>query len=177
MSDDAPPEPGTTAFPDRPRVRDARPADREPLLALQRSLPRPNPDLLRAALDDVGRVLVSTAADVPVGYLLALGRTAAPDDPSDRRAAVDATGDQTGAYVAELAVAPAHRREGRATGLLAALRDDLEGGWVTLTVAPDNEPARRCYEADGFRELRREPAFFDGDPALVMGRRVDDGAR
>jgi ribosomal-protein-alanine N-acetyltransferase len=176
MSDDAPPEPAT-AFPDRPRVRHARPADREPLLALQRSLPRPNPDLLRAALDDVGRVLVSTADDVPVGYLLALGRAAAPDDPSDRRAAADAIGDETGAYVAELAVASAHRREGRATGLLAALRDGLEGGWVTLTVAPGNEPARRCYETDGFWELRREPAFFDGDPALVMGRRVDDGAR
>jgi ribosomal-protein-alanine N-acetyltransferase len=169
----------TPAGPGHPRVRDARREDRGALLALQRSLPRPNPDLLRGALDGVGRGLVSTVdGGIPVGYLLALGRAAAPDDPADRRSETDTAGGRgdddatTGAYVAELAVAPARRREGRATELLDALRSRLDGGWITLTVAPDNEPARRCYEAAGFRELRRDPDFFDGQPAVVMGRRA-----
>ncbi len=163
----------------RATVRPARPADEGALLAVQSALPRPNPDLLRGALSGVGRVLVSAvdgceAGGVPVGYLLALDRAAAPDTPGDRPATATDDG-ETGAYIAELAVAPGHRREGRATALLGALFDDLDGGWVTLTVHPENEAARRCYEAVGFRELRREVEFFGDEPALVLGRRVGAG--
>jgi len=155
------------------RVRRARPADRGALLALQSDLPRPNPDLLRGAIEaDLGRVLVSTVdgcedGGVPVGYLLALGRATGP--PTGAGTAPDAP-DESGAYVAELVVAPGHRREGRATELLSALLSAVDG-WVTLTVAPGNEPARACYESLAFEVLDREPDFFDGDPALVLGRR------
>jgi|APHM01.1.fsa_nt_gi Acetyltransferases len=159
---------------DESGVRRARPGDRDAVLALQSVLARPTPDLLRAALDtDLGRVLISTADGVVVGYLLAVGRTAGPPigaetDPVDSDLD-DETADDLGAYVAELAVAPAHRREGRATDLLRALLSTVDG-WVTLTAAPENTAARACYRALDFEVLRHEPAFFDGDPALVMGR-------
>lgn len=175
---DRPPE-GGPAGTDGSRVRPARPADRERLLAVQRHLSRPNPDLLRAGLAGVGRCLVSvTPEDTPVGYLLALGRVAGPvaDDTDEppapaRREDADETAER-GAYVAELVVAPAHRREGRATELLDALAADLAGGWITLTVAPGETAARAFYAARGFERLRREPAFFGETPALVLGRRV-----
>lgn len=155
------------------RVRPAVPEDGGALTSLQSELPRPNPDLLRGALSaDLGRVLVSTVdgcedGGIPVGYLLALGRTAGPPVGGERERAPSA--DEAGAYVAELVVAPGHRREGRATELLSRLLRGV-GGWVTLTVAPENESARACYRSLGFEVLRREPEFFDGDPALVMGR-------
>ncbi len=155
-----------TAPSEDPRVRPARPGDRDAVLAVQSTLSRPNPALLRAGLDaGVGRVLVSTADDRPVGYLLALDRPAGPpaDTDTDARPAVP------GAYVAELAVAPPRRREGRATGLLRTLLAVVDGR-VTLTVAPDNDPAVACYRSLDFAVLRRAPTFFDGDPALVMGR-------
>ncbi len=159
---------------DGDRVRRARPADRGALLSLQSTLPRPNPDLLRGTLDaELGRVLVSTVdgcedGGIPVGYLLALGRAAGP--PVGGEGGPGPPAEESGAYVAELVVAPGHRREGRATGLLSALLGAVDG-WVTLTVAPGNESARACYESLGFEVLRREPDFFEGDPALVMGRR------
>ncbi len=158
---------------DHHRVRRARPEDRGALLGLQSELPRPNPDLLRGALDaDLGRVFVTTVdgcenGGIPVGYLLALDRTAGP--PAGVEADADTLQTRSGAYVAELVVAPGHRREGRATGLLATLSTAVDG-WVTLTVAPENDRARECYRSLEFEVLRRDPEFFDGDPALVMGR-------
>jgi len=163
-----------TATPDGHRVRRARPEDRGALLALQSELPRPNPDLLRTALDtDLGRVLVSTVdgcedGGIPVGYLLALGRTAGP--PVGAETDPGTSTDDPGAYVAELVVAAGHRREGRATELLSTVLASVDG-WVTLTVAPENESARACYRSLGFEVLRRDPDCFDGDPALVMGQR------
>jgi ribosomal-protein-alanine N-acetyltransferase len=86
-----------------------------------------------------------------VGYLLAV--------PGDE-----------GVHVAELVVDPGHRREGRASALLRALFERAGDRAVTIAVAPENEAARACYEAVGFEVRERNPAYFDGDPALVLVR-------
>ena len=147
-------------------IRPARPDDGERLREIQATLREPNPPLLDFALDGSALVLVATArrtdsdgrapgGDVPVGYLLAFDE------------------DET-AYVAEIAVFPTHRREGRASNLLTAAFDRLrERGCsqVTLSVHPENEAARRLYEAVGFEVRGREEAYYaDGSDAIVMGR-------
>jgi len=131
-------------------IRAARPADAPALERLQSFLPEPSPDLLESALDDgaltPAMALVSTAeADAPVASLLAV--------PGDA------------VYVAELVVAPEHRREGRARALLDACAARTgPDATLTVTVAPDNEAARSCYRACGFEEDGRVPDFFeDGD--------------
>jgi len=169
-------------------IREAVEADRPALLALQSLLPEPAPDALGAALDGPGEVLVATGGGVrettksssvarqnakrsedvepgaqlaadrdrsrPIGYVFAM--------PSDDRA-----------YVAELVVAPDRRREGIASQLFTRLFDRLgerDVRLVTLAVSPDNEDAREFYEEWGFREVDRDPEYYDGDPALLLAR-------
>lgn len=140
-------------------IRPATPTDEPALRRLQSHLPEPSPGLLAGALDTTAltpaTALVSVAAedDAPVGYLLAV------------------PGDGT-VYVAELAVAPDHRREGRAQGLLAACAECAsdESPSLTVTVEPDNRAARALYEACGFEEVRRLPGFFDDGPAALYRR-------
>jgi len=167
-------------------IREAVEADRPALLALQSLLPEPAPEALGAALDGPGVVLVATDGGVenglrdaaddrdrsrPIGYVFAM--------PSDDRA-----------YVAELVVAPDRRREGIASQLFTRLFDRLaERGrqttsdgpsdrersddgvqLVTLAVSPDNDDAREFYEEWGFREVDRDPEYYDGDPALLLAR-------
>lgn len=134
-------------------IREAVSDDLPRLRELQAALDRPNPDLLAAALSGVGTVLVSVADGRPVGYLVAI-----PGAES--------------AHLAELAVAPDYRREGRASALLDAAADRLAVARLTLAVAPENGPARRCYERAGFRTVERDPDYYDGEPALVMARTV-----
>ncbi|SNZ06562.1 ribosomal-protein-alanine N-acetyltransferase [Natronoarchaeum philippinense] len=145
-------------------IRDPVETDRPALLALQSLLPEPAPEALDAALDGSGEVLVATSAPVgavadrdrrrPIGYVFAM--------PGDERA-----------YVAELVVAPDHRREGVASALFEALFDRLDergARLVTLAVAPDNDAALEFYEQWGFREVDRDPEYYDGDPALLLAR-------
>lgn len=145
-------------------IRAATPADAPALARLQSFLPEPSPALLGSALDDDGAVtpvtaLVSTVdacggsgAGTPVGYLLAV------------------PGDGT-VYVAELVVAPEHRREGRARTLLDACAARAGGdATLTVTVAPDNEVARSLYRACGFEADGRVPDFFDGGDAVRYRR-------
>jgi ribosomal-protein-alanine N-acetyltransferase len=140
-------------------IRPATPADRPTLVRLQSRLPEPSPGLLDGALDDSAltpaTALVSVDGDDdPVGYLLAV------------------PGDGT-VYVAELVVAPDHRREGRARALLSACADRASDAnpSLTVTVAPDNESARALYEACGFEKVRRLPEFFEDGPGLLYRRR------
>jgi ribosomal-protein-alanine N-acetyltransferase len=137
-------------------IRPARPADRPALSRLQTHLREPSPRLLDAAVGSgegdapaPATVLVSTADSDPVGYLLAV------------------PGDGT-TYVAELVVAPAHRREGRARSLLGACIRDAER--VTVTVAPENEAATALYRSLGFERVRRLPDFFADGDALLFAR-------
>jgi ribosomal-protein-alanine N-acetyltransferase len=133
-------------------IRPATSAEKPTLARLQSRLPEPSPGLLAAwASDGVPspvEVLVSTTeADHPVGYLLAV------------------PGDGT-AYVAELVVAPDHRREGRARALLSTYIAGADGS-ITVTVTPENEAARALYRDCGFERVRRLPDFFeDGDAVL-----------
>ena len=87
-----------------------------------------------------------------VGYLLAV------DSP-----------ERPGTHLAELAVDPDYRREGRGRGLLWAAIDDADGP-VTLQVHPDNDAARALYEAVGFAIVDRRPGFYDDGDALVLRR-------
>lgn len=147
-------------------IREAVEADRPALLALQSLLPEPAPEALGAAIDGPGEVLVATDGrveasdptdvdrDRPIGYVFAM--------PSDDRA-----------YVAELVVAPDRRREGIASRLFTELFDRLRDRGVelvTLAVSPDNDDAREFYEEWGFREVDRDPEYYDGDPALLLAR-------
>ncbi|WP_129113113.1 GNAT family N-acetyltransferase [Halegenticoccus tardaugens] len=133
-------------------VRRAVPADRPALSELQSFLPEPSPTLLERGLP-TGACdgFVSTAGGAPIGYLLAV------------------VGDE--AHVAELVVAPAHRREGRASALLAALFDSIPAGTrVTLTVRTDAEAALALYREHGFAVAEeRSDAFADG-AGLVLAR-------
>ena len=140
-----------------PAIRVGRPSDEPALRGLQRALREPSPDLLAHGLR-VGGVAVSVAedrsadaahsvVDRPVGYVLHVG--------GDNR------------HVADLVVAPAFRREGRARRLLRHVCRVADGG-VTLLVHPDNEPARALYDSLGFDVIDRRPDFYDDADALVM---------
>jgi ribosomal-protein-alanine N-acetyltransferase len=140
-------------------IRLARSADRATLRELQTNLREPNPALLAYAIEGPPLVLVSITAsnDTPVGYLVAFY-------------------DEESGYVAEIAVAPTHRREGRARDLLGATFDHLhdeECSEIRLAVHPKDAPARRLYESVGFEEIDREEEYYDdGSEAIVMGREL-----
>ncbi|WP_435175527.1 GNAT family N-acetyltransferase [Halorussus sp. AFM4] len=137
-------------------IRPARAADRERLGEIQTALREPNPALLTYAADGPPLVLVSTTPDdEPVGYLVAFH-------------------DETVGYVAEIAVEPLHRREGRARRLLAAAFEGLRDAGcsrVRLTVHPANGAARGLYESVGFEAVGREPDYYDdGSAGVTMER-------
>lgn len=136
-------------------IRSVRADDRPALRDLQRHLREPNPPLLDYAIDGPPLVLISTAGAIPIGYLVAF------------------YGDESG-YVAEIVVAPEHRREGRARRLLAGAFDRLrtEGcSQIRLAVHPENDAARALYESMGFEEVDRQDRFYaDGSDAVVMER-------
>jgi ribosomal-protein-alanine N-acetyltransferase len=138
-------------------IRVATPVDAPELARLQSFLPEPAPALLDSALErgvTPATALVSTAAPgatAPVGYLLAV------------------PGDDT-VYVAELVVAPAHRREGRARALLDACAARAGEATLIVTVAVDDEAARACYRACGFEVDGRVAGLFDGGDAVRYRR-------
>jgi ribosomal-protein-alanine N-acetyltransferase len=140
-------------------VREARPADLPRLRAIRAaSLPEAPPLLLDVAVRGVGVVLVATvpAEPDPVGYALAMR-----------------DGEGEVAYLAELAVAPDHRRQGHGSALLSAVLDRLAGhAALRLTTRADDDRARAFYEAAGFEPVRRLPDHYaDGDGTLY-GRRL-----
>jgi ribosomal-protein-alanine N-acetyltransferase len=137
-----------------PRTRRGRTADADRIRELQSHLRQPSPDLLEYGLA-AGDARVSVADGRVVGYLLPVD---APNRP--------------GVHVAELVVAPAFRREGRARGLLREAIADADGP-VTLQAHPDNDAALALYESCGFEVVeRRSDAYVDGD-ALVLRRAPD----
>jgi ribosomal-protein-alanine N-acetyltransferase len=152
---------------DAPRVRRAAPADAAAIRSLQAHLDDPAPALLDAALAGaLGELLVAVGRDDggPVAYLLAVD--GGPPDLAPPLPRDDPT-----THVAELVVAPAARRQGHASALLATLLGGRPGVIVTLTVAHDNAAARSLYERFGFEIERELPGFFDGRPGLLLARR------
>lgn len=133
-----------------PTVRDATAADLTALLGIQAAaLPEPSPSFLRTAVR-AGLVLVAdplvggplTTPD-PVGYL-------------------SHTVDERVVYVAELAVAPAHRRRGHGARLLNALEDRYpDRAELRLTTRQSNTAARAFYASVGFREARTLPEHYE----------------
>jgi ribosomal-protein-alanine N-acetyltransferase len=134
------------------RVRTGRPADLGPLAPAQAALADPAPELLAGALTRDGPVTVLVAVDDgPVGYLLAVP---APET----------------VYVPEIAVRPDRQSEGHGSALLSALFERAEE--VRLTVAADNERARRFYERHGFQVAERIGDRFESGDGLVLVRGV-----
>ncbi|KTG09378.1 hypothetical protein AUR64_16500 [Haloprofundus marisrubri] len=133
-------------------IRPARPAERRTLASIQSLLTEPSPELLEWGVG-AGNVFVSTANGTPVGYLLAV------------------YGEEV--HVAELAVQPDHRREGRARALLSNLLRSLDDETrVTVAVEPDNEAARELYRSVGFEQVRRDETYFEDGAALILARRA-----
>ncbi|WP_117594809.1 GNAT family N-acetyltransferase [Haloprofundus halophilus] len=133
-------------------IRPARTAEYPALASIQTSLAEPNPELLHWAVD-AGNVLVSTADGRPVAYLLAV------------------YGESV--HVAELAVRPDRRREGRASALLSRLVSSLGAETrVTVAVEPENGAARALYRSMGFERVRRDESYFEGGAALILARRT-----
>jgi ribosomal-protein-alanine N-acetyltransferase len=145
-------------------IRPAVPGDAARLRRLQAELTEAAPKLLAAAIprsdtsdpkitaatpaEEAFSLLVSVdEADSAVGYLLAL------------------TGDTT--HIAELAVEPAYRREGRANELLATLIEDGEGP-ITVHVAVDNTAARELYRTVGFQQQTRNDEQFEHAAGLTL---------
>lgn len=82
-------------------------------------------------------------------------------------------------YINNLAVAPAHRRQGIGKMLLdaleeQALRRDVQT--LTLEVRPSNLPARRLYKQLGYEEIGRRPGFYQQptEDALLLERRLNN---
>jgi ribosomal-protein-alanine N-acetyltransferase len=84
-------------------------------------------------------------------------------------------------HILNLAVHPAHRRQGIARRLLSEGLDQarelgVELAW--LEVRPSNVPARALYESFGFKEVGRRPRYYDDTQedalllTLEMGKRI-----
>jgi ribosomal-protein-alanine N-acetyltransferase len=137
-------------------IRPAARADLPRLRAIQTaSLAEPWNDLLEPAIDGPPVALVATdGTDAPVGYAVAI--------PNERVA-----------YLAELAVAPAHRGEGRGSRLLAALCDRLAADGcetLELTVRADDQRARDFYESHDFTRQERLPEHYEDGDGLLLTR-------
>ena len=148
-------------------IREAQPADVEPLRALYEELDRyhweAHPHLFRAHDDPLAArniadllespgyvVFVAESADALVGFAGARLVEVAPDDPIYLR--------RRFVYVDDMGVTPGFRGRGLAARLLAAIEEwALAQAAVALelTVFEFNEGARRLYERAGFATLQR----------------------
>ena len=74
------------------------------------------------------------------------------------------------AWIATLAVAQAHRRQGIGRALLAACEARLPPNKpIRLAVRPENAPALHLYRHAGYRVIGRWPRYYvDRSDALVM---------
>lgn len=150
--------PGRESVPDDsftpdPRVRRGRPDEAGRLAGIQQYLREPSPELLEYGLAvDAIRVSVDDTG-TPVGYLL----------PVDGEHAI---------HLAELAVGPRARREGRARGLIETLLADTTGP-VTLLVAPENEAATALYEDIGLEIVKRRPDEYAKGGGDALCYRLD----
>lgn len=152
MSDDADERlAGTT-----PTVRSARDDDLPRLLAIQAAaFPGPHRTLLRSA---VRAGLAVVAVDGPAAVDADIAST--PDPVGYALFTVD----DASVYVAELAVAPGHRRRGHGRRLLAAVAARHPGcERLQLTTRLDNEAARSFYASLGFCEVRELPGYYGGE--------------
>ena len=137
-------------------VRPGRPTDAAALDRLQALLSEPSPQLLSTAIRELSDsvpfktstlLVTPDSNNRPVGYLLAVG-----SEPT---------------HIAELAVDPEFRREGRASALLEAVCESAPKP-VTVHVSTENDTARSLYRAVGFVESSRSAALFDSSDGLTL---------
>jgi ribosomal-protein-alanine N-acetyltransferase len=117
------------------------------------ALSDPWPELLELSLGEPSLVLVRETDD-PVGYALVV-----PD------------GDV--AYLAELAVAPAHQGVGHGTALMEALLERLADDGVEtvrLTARADDERVHEFYRQFGFAVVDEVPDHYDDADGLLFER-------
>lgn len=77
-----------------------------------------------------------------------------------------------------IAVAPDHRRRGRAAGLLAHVLAACAGRRVQLEVRAGNQPALALYARAGFVVDGRRPRYYpDGEDAVLMSWRAGQRGR
>lgn len=132
-------------------IRPMTAADVPAVKSLQTQLEYADPELVDAAVRGpfYGRVAVAGA---PVGYAIVF-----PGAP---------------ATLAELVVAPAHRRHGHGRALVEAIDAAVDATTIEVLTPADNDAARRFYTAIGFEPAGRRPGFYaDGMDAsrLVRG--------
>ena len=136
-------------------VREARLDDLPRLRAIRAaSLREAPPLLLDVAVRGVGTVLVAVS-ERTVGYALVMR-----------------DGERV-AYLAELAVAPDHRRQGYGSALLSAVLDRVaDHDELRLTTRADDHRARSFYESAGFERLEELPDHYAEGDGVVYGRRL-----
>ncbi|AQL43659.1 GNAT family N-acetyltransferase [Halorientalis sp. IM1011] len=137
-------------------IRPARTVDLPHLRAIQTaSLAEPWDGLLEPAIDGPPVVFVVTdETDQPRGYAVAI--------PQD-----------TVAYLAELAVAPGYRGDGRGSRLLETLCDRLAADGfeaLELTVRAEDERARSFYTDQGFTQQERLLDHYEDGDGLLLAR-------
>jgi ribosomal-protein-alanine N-acetyltransferase len=135
-------------------IREAADADLLRVEAIRAvALPDSSPRLLAFGVRGPAVSLVACPEAV-VGYALVL--------PDDRR---------EDAYLAELAVAPGHRRQGYGRALLeAAARRSSDHDRLTLTTRADDDRARAFYREAGFTPAERLPDHYDGADGVRLAR-------
>lgn len=169
-------------------IREAVPGDLPRLLALQAELASAWPDLLELAVngtptDDGPLALVAylengtdeLASVDPVGYVLAV--PGVPGDSGEGAltaadGAMRAGNDPRYVYLAEVVVAPNHRREGHGTALIeAAASRFADYDQLRLTARASDERALAFYQTNDFRVIDELPDHYDeggdGDGLLL----------
>lgn len=77
--------------------------------------------------------------------------------------------------VVNIAVDPAWRRQGIATGLLAAVEDALPRGDMILMVEADNPGAKALYERCGYHDAGNAPNYYGSGRHGVWMRKSRPG--
>lgn len=147
-------------------MRPVRPGDLPALLRIEREafpVPWSERAFRMVMRRDPGAVLVAERSGRVAGY-----------------AALWVSADE--AELADLAVAPEHRRRGVGRTLLrACLREAAARGAreIFLQVRESNGPARSLYRGAGFREAGRRTGYYraPAEDALVLMREIPAGPR
>ena len=75
------------------------------------------------------------------------------------------------AEIITIGVHPNARKSGIASAMLAIIENDIKkrgGKKIFLEVAENNEPARKLYEANGYKQIGIRPKYYDGIDAILM---------
>ena len=75
------------------------------------------------------------------------------------------------AEIITIGVHPNARKSGIASAMLAIIENDIKkrgGKKIFLEVAENNEPARKLYEANGYKKIGIRPKYYDGIDAILM---------